>query len=233
MSILTKPYFQARKNNGVLFEPDADTVLWLPGQDDAYSATIRDRSGAGNNGAITGATWTRNSQGLWYLDFDGSDDTVIMGNTATLNFSTGDLTLVIWIKCGENGRTQVLFNKEDAGGQLNFERLADNTIRFFCWASGYQAQIFTNAITDTNWHQISASRIGAALAISRDGVEDDTGSGTIKDVDSTGDLGMGATDIDTRNFKGGLALGRAIKGTGWTAAQRTASFNQERHLFNV
>ncbi|KKK77854.1 hypothetical protein LCGC14_2849430, partial [marine sediment metagenome] len=71
MSILTKPYFQARKNNGVLYEPDASCVLWLLGQDDAYSTTIRDRSGQGNHGTINDATWARTGQGLWYLVLDG------------------------------------------------------------------------------------------------------------------------------------------------------------------
>jgi len=57
--LLTKPFMQGRKNNGVKWEPPASCVLWLPGQDDAPSTTIRDRSGFGNHGTITGATWER------------------------------------------------------------------------------------------------------------------------------------------------------------------------------
>ncbi len=40
----------------IKYQPDASTIVWLPGQDDAYSSTIRDRSGKGNNGTISGAT---------------------------------------------------------------------------------------------------------------------------------------------------------------------------------
>ena len=71
MSILTRPYMVARKNNGVKWEPDTNTVLWLPGQDDAYSSTIRDRSGNGNDGTITGSMWKQNGQGIWGLSSPG------------------------------------------------------------------------------------------------------------------------------------------------------------------
>lgn len=83
-------------NRGVKFQPDANTVLWLPGQDDAYSSTIRDRSGKGNNGTITGTTWVRNDKGIWVNNFDGNDY-IDCGNNATLQI-TDNLTCIIWIK---------------------------------------------------------------------------------------------------------------------------------------
>ena len=97
MSILTKPYFVARKNNGVLFEPDSNTVLWLPGQDDAYSSTIRDRSGQGFNGTITGALWKQNGRGTWYLDFDGVDDIIAVPTNAVFDAMT-ECSVLAWYK---------------------------------------------------------------------------------------------------------------------------------------
>jgi len=88
----------ARVNSGINFQPDAYTVLWFPGQDDPQSATIRDRSGSGNNGTITGATWTRNGNGIWYLDFDGADDIVnIPDATSIQNVFDGGGSTVAWI----------------------------------------------------------------------------------------------------------------------------------------
>lgn len=76
MSIITKPYFTARKNNGVLYEPDANCELWWPGQDDPQTLVTTDRSGNGRNGTVTGALWKQTGQGTWYLDFDGTDDKI-------------------------------------------------------------------------------------------------------------------------------------------------------------
>ncbi len=65
--IYTRPSYMPK------FVPDSTCVLWLPGQDDPRSATIRDRSGKGNNGTITGTTWARLPSGLWSLRYDGND----------------------------------------------------------------------------------------------------------------------------------------------------------------
>jgi len=79
------------------FVPGADCVLYLPGQDDAYSATVRDRSGNGNNGTITGPTWTRLPSGLWVLDFDGSDDKVVSTSYfGDVNFKTTAFSVEWW-----------------------------------------------------------------------------------------------------------------------------------------
>jgi hypothetical protein len=46
-------------------------VLYLNGQQDANSSTIKDLSGYGNHGTITGATWVRLPSGLMVNSFDG------------------------------------------------------------------------------------------------------------------------------------------------------------------
>ena len=57
--------------NGHRFPPpESGNVLYLPGYP-AQGSTIQDFSGNGNNGAITGATWTRLSSGLWVLSICG------------------------------------------------------------------------------------------------------------------------------------------------------------------
>jgi hypothetical protein len=79
------------------FKPDSSCVMWLPGQDDAPSTTIRDRSGYGNHGTITGATWNKNSQGVSYLSFNGSSDFINCGTSSTLNIAKSG-AFVAWVK---------------------------------------------------------------------------------------------------------------------------------------
>ncbi len=116
MSLMLRPPLQARANSGLTFRPDANTVLWLPGQDDAYSATIRDRSGKGNNGSITGATWKRNSQGLWYLHFDGTDDDVDIPIAAALTAGT----FVAWFRSSTSGARNALLGSGELDSNQNY-----------------------------------------------------------------------------------------------------------------
>jgi len=84
------------------WQPDANTVLWLPGYEGAGSL-IRDYSGKGNHGTIYGATWVRSDKGLWVLDCDGTDDFVSIANTASLQFGTSDFSVEFWVYLGHNG----------------------------------------------------------------------------------------------------------------------------------
>lgn len=66
---------EARK---LLFHPpNLGTVLYLTGLP-GHGDTIYDRSPYGYHGTITGAVWTRLLTNSWVLDFDGSDDVVII-----------------------------------------------------------------------------------------------------------------------------------------------------------
>ncbi len=59
------------------------------------SGKVYDRSPYGNIGSIIGATWVRLPSGLWCLDFDGTDDYVDLGSSASLYHS--ELSAGIWI----------------------------------------------------------------------------------------------------------------------------------------
>ena len=97
------------------FRSGASTVLWLPGQTDAYSSTIKDWSGNANHGTISGATWTRLPRGLWCLTFDGVDDIVTITDAASLQsiFVAGG-TIAMWVN-----RT--------SGGGLKYARICEKT----------------------------------------------------------------------------------------------------------
>ncbi len=111
MGLLSSPALKHVGRFGPKFRPDANTVMWLPGQDDPQSAVIRDRSGFGNDGAITGATWVQNSKGLWVLDFDGADDLVNCGSDASIDdIFDGGGAVEFWVNPrsdGENSAAQL------------------------------------------------------------------------------------------------------------------------------
>jgi hypothetical protein len=89
--------------------PGDGCVLWLPGQDDAYSTTIRDRSGYGNHGTIYGATWEQLPSGVWGLSSDGVDDKINFADTPSLRTLTS-LSLIFWSKSNEPFNDELYLN---------------------------------------------------------------------------------------------------------------------------
>lgn len=82
------------QNNLVFNPPMLGGVLFLSGLPSGGSK-IYDRSPYGNVGTITGATWKRLPSGLWYLSFDGSDDTINCGNSPSLEI-VGQISIEFW-----------------------------------------------------------------------------------------------------------------------------------------
>jgi hypothetical protein len=94
-------------------------VLYLEGQQDPQSSTIRDLSGYGNHGTITGCTWTRTGQGLWYQNYAGGDDSIRITDAANLDIVNA-ITLEAWVKPGLADTEQYLIAKGDRGVAVNY-----------------------------------------------------------------------------------------------------------------
>ena len=64
--------------------------------DEGSGTTVTDKSGNGNNGTISNATWTSTGRYGNALAFNGSNAMVTVANSASLNLSTG-MTLEAWV----------------------------------------------------------------------------------------------------------------------------------------
>ena len=97
--VTRSPAFRnVRANSGITFRPDADTVLWLPGQKGPFGSQWTDESGNKNHGAITGATWVQPDKGIWMLSFDGADDMVIVTDAPSIqNIFDGGGTIIAYV----------------------------------------------------------------------------------------------------------------------------------------
>jgi len=138
-----------RPNSGLACRPDANCVLWFPGQDDAYSTTIRDRSGKENHGTIVGATWSRQPSGLWSLYHDGDDyidiDVAVNDLAAT---TTG--TWMAWVKLPDAtpaSNTRVItFGDTDGSSRIEFFVTKEGLLRAGAWnADTVQWDVDTDA----------------------------------------------------------------------------------------
>ena len=237
--ILDKPYFTARKNNGVLFEPDSNCVLWLPGQDDAYSSTIRDRSGNGNDGTITSATWKNDTPGgLWYLSFDGDNDKLSCdGAIGDLDLTrTGDVTVCAWVNRTASSGAQYAIGGFVDGLWNNLLLLEYSDTALTARMRGNNQAAYP-AAADSNqhsgWEFAAIVKDGEFLYLVVDGVTlaSDTSTGLDDDITITSlDFGWGFSD--TYALTGSIWGGRAFS-SAKSSTELLGIFNQERHLFNV
>ena len=91
--------------------------------DEGTGSSVGDRSGNGNVGTVTGAAWAEGRYGT-ALSFDGGDDVVRVGPSASLNVGPA-LTLSAWIRptTSQDGWRTILHREQDAffldaGGDL-------------------------------------------------------------------------------------------------------------------
>jgi hypothetical protein len=77
--------------------------------------TTADASGNGNVGTLTGAAWSTQGRHGNALSFNGTNNTVRVASSASLNLTTG-MTLSAWIQptVSQNGWRTVLFRQTDA-----------------------------------------------------------------------------------------------------------------------
>lgn len=87
--------------------------------DEGSGSTLGDSAGE-NDGTIEGATWASSGKHGAALDFDGSDDSVVVPDAAALDL-TDSLTIEAWVKPGEaEGGGGVLVKGENSSGNSGY-----------------------------------------------------------------------------------------------------------------
>ena len=219
-------------NNLVL---DLASPLYDPGATIDGVSKVYDRSGKGNHGTITGATWKVLPSGLWYLYFGGDGDYVDIGDPASLDIS-GAFTVLAWARTASDD-TQVIFSKGGYGNNdgtifyfsvkiPNFKGNGVGGNDFVCTADG--------AIGSNVWSFIVGVYTPGSQILYVNAVpQADTEAATDNYLDMAKDVYIGRhPDGVEAPMNGDIALFNLVNGVA-TPAQITSIFNQERHLFGV
>jgi hypothetical protein len=117
----------------------------------------------GNNGTFKGTdepSWGQLSSGLWYLDFDGSDDKVTVGDT-----NEDIKTFACWISA-DDITTRALIDFDS--GTHSVEINGSSTITATGWSSPtiYVDGQSASAIVTTGWHFVVVTTANAFKASS-------------------------------------------------------------------
>ncbi len=212
--------------------PDVGSVLYLPGVP-GFGSTIFDFSGSGNDGTITGATWKRLPSGLVYLDFDGVNNRVNLGDNASLNPSK--FTIKVWYNSTEpTSNDSILALGYDAtnkgvymgifgGGQAMLLRIGDGT----------DLVHIATPVATAVWEQIVFTYDGVSTGFAYlNGVKDaETLTQDPPSYNAQDDL-MGAHSTGER-WKGGIALLEVLGDVVWNQDEVSENYSQERHLLGV
>ncbi|MHC4431773.1 MAG: LamG domain-containing protein, partial [Planctomycetota bacterium] len=147
--------------------------------DEDSGAVAADSSGNGNAGSVAGdAAWVAGQMGNSALDFDDSDDIVIIDDDPSLDIEDA-LTISLWVNTPEVVSPNHMVTKQPSGtapdnypGNYEF-RVKDNTIQFLHQTSestDYTLYISTSQITAGQWHHAAVSIVeGGSVEFYLDG----------------------------------------------------------------
>jgi hypothetical protein len=142
--------------------------------DEGQGSIINDYGGNSYSGILTNmdpaTDWLSGSNCRMNncLNFDGSDDRVVIQNsTDNAIFNTNSLSLSIWIKT-TTSQDGLFFNKHNGGSENGwFLAVTGNVIRY---QAGGVPGFSTKVVTDGNWHHIVAVMSSTTMRLYIDGV---------------------------------------------------------------
>lgn len=156
----------------------------MNGQD--MISNITDRSGLGNNGSLAGQTSTTTAPGKigQGINLDGTDDSIKVPDSASLDFAT-TMSLCTWFKVtgalnGFDAWIEKYTNGSANDGYGIFYDSGAFTLKFF--VNTYNVDVATVALpSDSNWHHVCGTAGAGVVNIYMDGVAgtSDTYPGTI------------------------------------------------------
>ena len=140
----TNPTTQA-----ALINPHPGIVGWWNFDEDV-GAIAGDGSGNGNNGAISGATWTAGKYGQ-ALSFNGASNYVGVASSSSLQI-TGTITLEAWVKTSDINKQAVI--TKSGSYLLYVGTLGDGKVYSYLYGTTSTWKAGTKNIADNLWHHI-------------------------------------------------------------------------------
>lgn len=146
---------------------DPNCILYLPLWKRDNSSFISDDR-YGRPCTVTGATW-----GIQGRTFDGSDDIIDLGEVTEAEFTTGDFTLLAWIKMTTLATRAIISNGGWNAYGFHFYIVDDGTIRLETASAGSTSNkdSATGQIAANQWYMVGATRTGTSGYIYKNGID--------------------------------------------------------------
>jgi hypothetical protein len=161
---------------------------------------VSDVSGNGNNGTITGATWTTSGKYGNALIFNGTDALVTINNAASLQLTSG-MTLEAWVypTTVSNKWRDVIYK----GNDNYYLEGSSNNSRRPALGGTFGSPIYgTAALTANTWTHLAGTYDGATMSLYINGVQVASRAQTGTIATSTNPLQIGGDSIYGQYFAG-------------------------------
>jgi len=141
--------------------------------DQGSGAIASDSSGYNNLGTIYGASWT-NGKINGALNFDGLDDYIDCGNSATLDPTEG-ATIEAWVNFNElpsdAGHVMEIASRSGGGTDLDLQCETDNEFKFFIGTGAPNFAVSSTVVEANKWYHIAGTyQAGDSVKIYVNGV---------------------------------------------------------------
>jgi hypothetical protein len=165
--------------------------------------TLTDRSGSGNHGSITNATWTTSGKYGKALVFNGTSSWVTIADAPTLDLTTG-MTLEAWIYPTRTSGVRDILIKEGSNTDI-YNLYARN------WRGLPEINAYVNGVNRTAegpglaanvWTHLAGTYDGSMLRLYRNGVEVARKAQSGPIATSSGVLRIGGNSLWGEFFKG-------------------------------
>jgi len=171
--------------------------------DEGTGTSLTDHSGTGNNGTLSGPTWTTAGRNGGALTFDGVNDMVTVLDAPNLDLTTG-LTLQAWVYPTVNTGTRDVLIKEGTGVDIynlyhrNWRGLPEGNVM----VGGTNRTAEGAALPVNTWSHLATTYDGSVLRFFVNGsqVAATNIAGSI--ATSTGALRIGGNSLWTEFFQG-------------------------------
>ena len=148
---------------------------WEPykGSATPSATTLADRSRFGTDGAITGATWVRQANGLWGLDFDSATPGYVEVTCPQCNFTSEDFSIVARVNVDSLASVRAVFSRGFINADGYLLRIEDaGQVRFYTnqAAASQNSRSTSGSIVINTIYTIAISRSGTDVLIYINGV---------------------------------------------------------------
>ena len=186
--------------------PPAVGLVGAYGFDEGTGTTTADQSGTGNNGTLSGATWTTTGRFGNALTFDGTNDLVTIADANSLDLTNG-MTLEAWVRpatVATDWETAIM--KETSGGVV-YDLYAAGTSgtkvpAAEIYIGGFRDAVGTAVLPASTWTHLASTYDGSVLALYVNGVQVSQLLQTGSMTPSTGALRIGGNSIWGEHFQG-------------------------------
>ena len=224
----TEPY------DPVFRPPNSGEVLFLPGLG-VPGTKIFDRSGNGNHGTITGATWVRLPSGLWVNSLTTNQE-IDCGTSTSLQFTTQDFAIEGWIFTTDMYDAQTIVSKGSFNADGYFIQVQPGGNLFLATAQAGTTQSNTSQgsqITTYKWFHIAVVRSGVNAYFYINGVlKQGDLQNIINPVACTASFKIGVRTESHQWWIGNMVPPR-ISNRALSAPEIANIYARERHLFGV